>query len=268
MKIIFSFVSNRKANNYNKQYIEIAAFSNYLVKKQHPNIKTIFLGDKQSLNMFGNIKYDEFREIPSNCLKDIPNFLWSLGKFAAISLIDEPFLHFDLDILLFKPLKQEVFNQNIVCFHNENFSNHIMNKMQNVVNINPCDNKSILPVSYNCAIFGGNDINTIKKCTNQVLDFVKIHKKELEQINLDYHKRPTNKKLEYFDMSILAEQVWTFQLFKSLNKNIYEIVQVNDLVKSYDKMMKNTGYMHLISWNKEINKQKIKDAINKLNIKY
>ena len=137
MKIVFSYISNRKCNSYNKQYLEIAALANYLVKKHYPHFETVFSGDEESVQAYSNIAYDRFIKLTKEELEGIPSFLWSIGKYVTVSKLDEPFLHLDLDVLLFRPLKKEVFSKDIVCFHNEHFSDRLMTEMQDVVLVKP-----------------------------------------------------------------------------------------------------------------------------------
>lgn len=268
MKIVFSYITDKKNNAYNEHYLELAALANYLVKLHYPQIETIFYGDDVTLQSHKNINYNHFEKVSLEQIKKYPNFLWSLGKLVSVYNLNEPFLHLDLDLLLFRPLKKEIFEKDIVCFHTEPFSTHLMQQMQEIVNIRPEETNPYSLMSHNCAIFGGIDYLTIKKSINLLLNFIENNCENLNASYIKYQKRPNNEKIEYFDLSILAEQVWLFQYFQHFNKEIYKIVKVDDLVNSYQQMMKETGYVHLISWGKLFHKNKIKEIVNRLDIKY
>jgi hypothetical protein len=265
MKIVYSHVSNRNRGINAKQYIELYALSNFLVKKNHPNFQTVFYGDEGSLKLFSNIQFDNFEIISNNILKDIPRELWTLGKLCSMLQVNEPFLHIDGDMLLFKPLQNNFLNKDIICFHDESFFNHAIDNMQNVLGIQPEHCQGITPISYNCGIFGGQDFKSIHYAINTVLNFVVQNKDSITNMIKEHKLKKNN---YYFDLSILVEQVWLFQILKFLEKEIYSVVRIDNWYESFEKMTKDTGYLHLLSDKKNIYSEKIKEITNKLNIKY
>lgn len=265
MKVIYSHVINRNRGNDIKQHVELYALSNFLVKKHYPKFQTIFYGDEESLKLFDNIQFDNLEIISNDTLKNIPKELWTLGKLCSMLQVNEPFLHIDGDMLLFKPLQNNFLNKDIICFHDEAFFDHAIVNMQNVLGIQPNQCQGISSVSYNCGIFGGRDFKNIHYAINTVLNFVIENKNHIVSTIKEHKLKKFN---YYFDLSILVEQVWLFQILKFLGKEIYSVVEIDNWYESYDKMLKDTGYIHLLSDKKDIYHEKIKEITDKLNIKY
>jgi len=91
---------------------------------------------------------------------------------------------------------------------------------------------------------------------------------DLLEEDLEYKQNFTKVPYYYFDISILIEQVWLFQILKNFNKTIYPIVKIDNWYESYDKMMEETGYAHLLSDRKTAHHDRIKNIVKQLNIKY
>lgn len=268
MQIIYSHVTNRNRSNDIKQHVELYALSNFLVKKHHPNFHTTFYGDEESLKLFGNINFDHFELISNDKLKYIPKELWTLGKLCSMLQVNEPFLHIDGDMLLFKPLQNNFLNKDIICFHDESFFNHAIDNMQNVLGLQPKHCQGITRVSYNCGIFGGMDFQSIQKAIHVILEFTIENSSYIVRKITEYKQNFTKVPYYYFDISILIEQVWLFQILKNFNKIIYPIVNIKNWYESYDKMMQETGYVHLLSDRKVAYHDRIKNIVKQLNIKY
>lgn len=269
MQIIYSHVTNRDRGNNIKQHVELYALSNFLVKKHHPNFHTTFYGDEESLKLFGNINFDHFELISNNILKNIPNELWTLGKLCSMLQVNQPFLHIDGDMLLFKPLQLEnlLTKENVICFHDEKFFNHSIQNMQNKLDILPKQCGNMQSISYNCGIFGGMDFQSIQKAIHIILEFT-IENSSYIIKKITEYKQNYTKVSYYFDISVLVEQVWLFQILKNFNKTIYPITKIDNWNEDYDKMMKETGYVHLLSDRKTAYHDRIKNIVNQLNIKY
>jgi hypothetical protein len=269
MKIVYSHVINRnRGDNFQLHYLELAALSNFLIKKHYPNFETVFYGDKESVEIFKNIKYDRFEILSNNILNQLPRELWTLGKLCTYLQINEPFFHIDFDMLLFKPLPKNCFTKDIVCFHNEYFVNHEMENMQNKVIILPKECANQPSISYNCGIFGGQSIDSIHKSSEIVLNFVIKNKTYIEEMTRNYRQNFNKVPYYYFDISVLIEQVWVFQILKNLNQNIFNLLTIDNWYESYNMAMQSTGYVHLMSERKQKYFNKVKDTLNKLNIKY
>lgn len=263
MKIVYSYVYNRIQARKVHQYLEMAALSNFLVKKHHPDVETIFLGDDEAIKNFKKIGYDHIERLPEYPLKNLPNELWTMGKLCAMLEINEPFIHMDFDMLLFKPLDKSIFEKDVLAFHREQFVDWQYINIQNILNIKPKECGDIPVQPYNCGMFGGKSFKEIKFAIETVLNFTIDNSSYLKEV---YYK---NKEIFYFfDITVLIEQVWIFQILKVLNQSVHPIVKIDNWYKSYDEMMEETGYVHLLSDRKAVYHDRIKNIVNQLNIKY
>jgi len=256
MKAIFSFIKN--SNAITSQSIELAALSNFCAKKQ--GFQTIFFGDDDSLKEFGSIEYNEKRKL-NNDLSNFPKCFWSISKLIALSMMNEPCIHIDMDLLLTKPISDNFLKNDIVCFHDEFFNQgKRQEKLKNLFKILPNNCESIVGNSYNCGIIGGSDIISIKNGIKILLDFISLNNNYIDKINIDNkYSIPT---------ALLIEQIWLFQIFKSLDKEINCLVKVENFNNDYFKMWYETGYIHLITTRKYHTKDEITKIIEKYNIKY
>lgn len=255
MKAIFSFLEN---SNYKiVQPVELAALANFCAQKQ--GFETIFFGNEDSLKKFGKIKYNDKFKLEEECNRNLPKCFWSASKLIALSMMKEPCIHIDMDLLLTKPLTKDFLKNDIICFHDEFFNIKRYERLQNFYKISPQQHNSILGFTYNCGIIGGNDIVTINKGIKILFDFISKNKNYIDNIHFKHPYLPT---------SVLIEQIWLFQIFKSLNKEITCLVNVKNFNNDYFKMWTDNGYIHFISTRKNQANETIEKIIQKYNIKY
>lgn len=254
MKVIFSYLD--KTNYTWAQSIELATVSNFLIQKQ--GFETIFWGNENALKKFGKINYTEKILLNTKELTNFPKCFWSVSKLLALSMMEEPCIHIDMDLLVTKPIPVDFLKNDIVCFHNENFRINSYKKLKNYFNINPKECESIPFNAYNCSLIGGHDISSIKHGIRIIFDFISNHKYYIDNIYFNH---------TYLPAAILIEQIWLFQIFKYLNKEINCLVEVKNFNADYFRMWKDTGYIHLISNRKEQARPDLKNFIKKHNIK-
>ena len=173
--------------------------------------------------------------------------------------MNEPCIHIDMDLLLTKPIDNHFLKNDIVCFHNEIFRDYKYQKLKKFFKICPKGCESIIGTSYNCGIMGGNDIIAIKNGIKILFEFISSNKDYIDDIHFN---RP------YLPTAVLIEQMWLFQIFKSLNKQINCLVNVNNFNYDYFKMWNDTGYIHFCSTRKNQANEIILKIIEKYNIKY
>jgi hypothetical protein len=213
MKIIFSNLCvERFKKNLNTEKLslnlEMAKLSNFLV--QSHGYKTCFCGDKESLHLFSGINFNEFIELDEDRIYDIPTQIWSIGKLFSMLKIEEPFIHMDYDIFLFKKFDDNFFKNEIIYYHNEFYIDKYVDEYQSYFNLNPIKNNNFINRSYNCALFGGQNFKLIHNICNQIIDFIMNHKEEINKVL----KSDRSSSFESFWPAVLVEQVWIFQLLK------------------------------------------------------
>lgn len=254
MKAIFSHLSNYEwGQKYN--YKILAAYANFWAQKN--GFETIFFGDETSLKDFKNIKYDHTYKMPHNLRKNFPRQFWSVGKLISLSLMNEPCIHIDNDLFLTKPIPDVFLKNDIYCFHNELFVD--FEKIENSFEIRPSQTLGFPVISYNCGVIGGQDIITIQNSINILFDFIFNNLDYLEKFNL------TNKDQ---NLSVVMEQIWLYQIIKSFNKQINELIQPKNWQKSFESQTVKTGYVHLMTDNKLKFIDLIEKALIKKNISY
>lgn len=139
-----------------------------------------FITDSFSKNFFKDIPWTSV----STILDDIPdNYLdlWNLSKIYALKYIaekNEPFIHLDGDVILWKPLPEDIINAEVFaqCPEDTNKHKYELDKFQKF-----CPNKSIFkklkfnPIAYNMGIFGGSNLDFINGYAKEILKIV-MHK--------------------------------------------------------------------------------------------
>lgn len=266
MKIIFSYVTNNNAPSQSS--VELAALSNFLVRKE--GFKTAFWGDEISLNQFSKIEYDEFHKLDTNELLQLPPNLWSMSKLMAVQNTNEPFLHLDCDMLLFKKLEKSQYDHDIVCFHDEHFIDHHFQTLQDLFQIKPKECENYIVRSYNCGIFGGNDYESYHKAINILFKFIKDNYNHIEYISNKYkNDKQLVKKANYdfFHPPVLVEQIWMFQILQSFGKEIYKITDIENWYTDFENKSKELGFVHLMH-RKEYYLKQIQFLLKKYDIKY
>lgn len=269
VKVVFTNYFNHNSSIFDGGfYPELAALSNFYAK-QH-GYKTHFFGDSKSIEIVKNIEYDHITELPQEKLNNIPGCLWSLSKFITIGMLNEPFLHLDIDFIMKQPINKRFIDSEIICFHTEKYVLDKTILLQKAFPIHPIEKINLLPLSYNCAVLGGQNFEYIKEKVNFLLNYVIVNKNFFNSLNCLYHNSLNFKEIYnfFYFPPVLIEQVWLFQLFKEDNKEITKIL--GDPNSWLEMRKRNVKYqlLHLMGVEKIINKRKIINFVNKLNIIY
>jgi len=213
MKFIFSNWSD--AVGHKTSSLELAKISNFLI--QAKGFETVLFADKGSIEHFKSVPYNEIHEIKDYEMENIPKSLWSMSKLVSMSKMNEPFLHVDFDLFLFK-FDELCLKKNIVCLHSESYFDKNIKILQKIVGIQPEKTLNSIARSYNCGIIGGQNFEFLKKASNEILEYVRENKSHIEEV---YSNNLNNKDITIQIMPVLVEQVWMFQLFKFYNEIFY-----------------------------------------------
>ncbi len=173
-------------------------------------------------------------KIELDCLNNIGNSYWSIGKLYACKIQDEPFMHQDFDVIWFKKPPIKLLNaqagfQNIESnedFHK--FYRPLMNdaKINNYELNKYCDLDKLM--AYNCGIMCFNDLSILNKWYDLAIDYI-------------------NKNKDMFSFHpIFFEQFLIYNLCKYYNFKV-ETLGLDWIDES---SAKEYGYTHLISESK------------------
>lgn len=131
---------------------------------------------------------------------------WIESKIHAYAELHEPFVHFDTDLFLWKPLPEQFLQAPVFAFHSETFMwptyERYLNTWSDLLPDFPKLHKKHFTnrMPINMAIFGGNNWQAINKYAKFVQDFVAQHQ--------GFHNLPADK-TALIDASIAAiEQLW------------------------------------------------------------
>ncbi len=156
--------------------------------------------------------------------------LFSLAKIHTYSLQEEPFVHVDGDLFLWKPLPESVMNAGLIASNPEvdlYFNKEILVEMEGHFQYIPSHLKDIYKqehiFSSNAGIFGGSNIPFIRKYCSEAEQIIKENENCLEKVNIG-------------NTNMLIEQISLFYLAARENVRIvYSVTEPVDhpLYKDY-----------------------------------
>lgn len=261
MKSLFSHSYNVYSNHPTDQYVEMTALANYFAQKQ--GFETIFYGDETSIKDFKKINFDHIELLPNSYSKYLPKCFWSSSKLFALLSMNEPCVHIDNDLFLVKAIPENFLKNDIFCFHDEFFVEKWITRIQKLYKIQPPQTLNFPTISYNCGVIGGEDIKTIKSGIQILMDYIINNASIIDDVYFKYKSNPN------FFPAVLIEQVWLFQIFKFLGKDIKTLISFENWEESFEETIFRNGYIHLMK-NKNLNsvKTSIKEMLLIKDIKY
>ena len=221
MDIIFS------SANFQKKHFGMANLANFFAQKQ--GYKTTLYCTKDDLDTFKKMPFNEIKLLPEKTMNEIPDTLWSMSKIVALSMIDKPSLLIDLDTFLFKPLREDRLNSDVIYLHDEPYSAAITTPL-----LSWCEEVKFPKIKHlhsdlsnNCAIIGGQNYELIKSVAKEIVELVIENKEKWtnlcskEQESIFSKKYYPGRRSETFFIPVLIiEQIWMFDLFKVYDKNV------------------------------------------------
>lgn len=300
MKIVFSYWSNADPE-HQSVFKELAAVSNYFAK-QH-GYETVLYADGPGEMLLNKIEYDNIIRLPGYILNKFPRTGWSLGKLYTTSIMNEPFLHLDFDLFLFKPIEDYLLSKDALFFHDEIWMDEVLASSSFVLKRKPEILKDTVNYrSYNCAIFGGNNYTAFKDTAKYICDFALENSDFLEKMSVQQRKLKKQKLVnDYIYLAMLLEQLWMPQILlqngvniervlynpkmdKYINKNYAENIDFTQFLnkernfeneKEYreyylllNEEANKKGYVHYFARNKENYKEKIISFAKEKGLKY
>lgn len=209
-----------------------------------------------------NLEFDHVNTDLETVMQGVYQNHWSLGKIYACKIQDVPFMHIDIDVILFKKLPDNFLQAEAGFQNTENEDSEIWYKLL----LNHADqNYKNKPVwfntknfkAYNCGIIAFNNLTLLKEWWDSALDYINY---------LDNSKFEYNHHLS----CLIYEQ---FAIYHLCNYYDINVDQLTNYGESTDKnsnwiseeLANKLGYTHLIAQCKrepQIEK-KIKDRVIK-----
>lgn len=241
-------------NTYDVKYLNKNFYSyllsTLLIKKMGYEIELYC--DEKTVEYYNMIPYDRINVIDFDN-DGVDSKFWIWGKIKTHCLMNEPYVHVDGDVFLFRDIiGNKLENYPVVVQSIENF-NTIGNNFNEIYlnSINPFDvnefgidwNKYGL-TAYNCGVIGFTDMNIKNEYANKV-------KEMLTKISTNNNFNDYKKK--YSGMFLIAEQSLLYHILRDRNIKPLEILPYDEIVNSkFDWMTVagNKGYCHMWGYSK------------------
>ena len=168
--------------------------------------------------------------------------LWALPKIYTYALQEQPFLHIDGDVFLFKPLNSDLLNGALIAQNVEVATEDIYipaqrEMIQYCTFFPPCvkkDFESGIPFqACNAGIMGGNNISFFRDYTDLAFEYIHQNANNLEYVNLNM-------------FNVFFEQHLFYALAKE--RGIYVNVVFDEIIKNNG--YKNMGDFHDVPFNR------------------
>lgn len=169
-------------------------------------------------------------------MNQYPKEFWAIAKIKTYELQDTPFLHVDGDVFIWQPFPKQLLKKSLIVQNLES-STEYYQKMWSLISSQlsfiPKEiynyNTEIANLGCNMGIFGGNDIDFLKKYTSKSFEFVDKNKENWSKINnLDFNIFFEQQlfyemsRLEKKKISCLFTEIWGENSYLGLG-NFYDV---------------------------------------------
>lgn len=173
--------------------------------------------------------------------------LWALPKIHVYAKQDEPFLHIDGDVFIWKPFEKKLIQNDLVAQNMESatvYYSKIMNELEANLNYFPMEileeRTQKNPIhAYNAGIFGGQDTIFFRDYARKAFEFVNKNETALSKIRVG-------------NFNIFFEQYLFYCLAKKQNKKVgvlFEDIIGDNQYKGFGDFTEvpyNKQYLHLL----------------------
>lgn len=230
--------------NTEQTLIECFALSLHYSKKWFKEVHLVTdLKGKALVEKWG-LEFDNINTDFDFIMEGIDSEHWALGKIYACKIQDKPFIHLDIDVILFKPLP-DTFLKSDTGFQNyegSSYSRHYIDLLE-MAKLAYLDRPVWLDVemrhSYNCGVLLFNNLSFLNEWWKEAVRYVKW---------LSYTNQDTGNNIT----SLMFEQVFICNLCKHYDVkvdllNYYGSDDQKKLEWVPDDIARSLGYTHLIS---------------------
>jgi hypothetical protein len=226
--------------------------------------------DENTLSVYGDIPYNNISVVDFEN-DGVSDKFWIYGKIKAHTLMNEPYIHVDGDVLLINDIDQKSFsnagvvvqqveNHKILPTFNKNYlsSLPIFEKVLPEINWNKYG-----LVAYNCGVVGFTNMKLQKKYAEGVQEILQ---------KLSSYSDFKNVREKYAGMFLIAEQSYLYLLLQDENIAPLEVLEHQKLMDADDswvamnKIAQKKGYIHLWASSKYRNDviEKIRKRIKRM----
>ena len=259
MIVVQSYFNNKfsQTKRFEKHIYAQAKLSVQLLKKHGYNV-VLFTDDPllEQITYYDEIKHINIQE------HNMPQNFWSSGKLIACSLLNEPYIHIDIDLFLIENVIADYINHNFFCLHNEPYVTYfekIIDSIPDFIVDRLLLDKQNLQCN-NMSIFGGQS-SLINSLINKVLDTAKNNYIDINQILLPLPQ-------SNWKNAVFYEQVLLTNSYLIKPNPIYNFCHDFNNNKVYEQLRK-IGVHHLWFKKQYIDKKiGLENYINHLEKKY
>lgn len=221
------------------------------LKEYYPRVSLITdeKGKKLLIDIL-KLPYDEV-SLRLNDLQDSNKQIWTLGKIWSYSIQQQPFLHVDGDVFIWKKLpfryQPLIAQHKEICFeHNRCFLNLLRGKGYKFPDAIALDDANVNEV--NAGILGGNDLSFFTGYTRAAFDFLRDNQ---DKINL---LTATN---EITAVNTIMEQCFFFQLAHQKKTPVHYLFNEAEVKDDYIKLVDfmsvphTCTYIHPVGYHKK-----------------
>ncbi|MDE6752994.1 MAG: hypothetical protein K2J82_00100 [Muribaculaceae bacterium] len=163
------------------------AYSCLLLKKHNPTDNLIFYGNEDIVRILGDLfqlPYDNYKIIEAN--DDFSNWFYCWPKILTYEDQQNPFIHVDIDIFMWKTLPSSLRNAPLIAQHLEYDSTFYLKVYDQMKKDNICfpdfmkvccENNIIK--SYNAGLLGGYDLAFFDEYIHEIRNFLEINKSKI-----------------------------------------------------------------------------------------
>ncbi|QXV63900.1 hypothetical protein INP83_12375 [Mucilaginibacter sp. 21P] len=201
-----------------------------------------------------NLPYTKVTVVLDN-INDYHPDLWALGKLYSYNIQEEPFLHIDGDIYIWKPFEPALLRSGLIAQHLEKGHSYYVKVMKMVDEHIPYLPETLINYrknnpainAFNTGLFGGCDVEFIRKYSERAIQFVND--------NIDYLNR-----ISIGPFNTIYEQVLFLCMANEHHKPVHLFTStigeknVNDEINSlanFRKAPAGVPYIHLFGCNKK-----------------
>jgi hypothetical protein len=233
--------------NEDKQFIYTWALSLLSIKEYFPSVHLVTdtPGEKAWIEFF-EFPYDSY-STGLDEIEDMPSDFWGAGKLQTYASTNDPFVHFDVDVILGKEFKSSILENNLIAEfqYDDSLLKRYELIVQKLVSSKVVMSTEILETirqpyfsysDYNLGITGGRDLEFMNNYA----------KKALADLRKNIAYASKNDKIQCSFLNCFFEQFYFYIEATNQSKKVDKLIEKTILVDvDYQKQKIASGIKHL-----------------------